>query len=334
MTSSVIVLQTALLAVALGVLATSPGIAGPGAKCAALAASPYEPGFEAIGRDQMDVDVEAAIAACTGAVELDPADMHSRARLARVHYIGQHYDAMYPHLELAAVSGNAMAQQLLGDSLVDGKGIEKDLDRSFALLQASAAQDYAPGLYSLGLSYRAGEGVEQDKSKAAELFARAAEMDHRFALGDLAMMKLLADGVPLDVEGGVALLERAAALRDSYAMMQLGYFYSESDLVDHDGPRALEYFLAADAAGEVKASAAAAFIYLGEFEGVEPDFVEAERLAIKAANSGGGAGHYVLGYMAENGLGLPQDVDQAKEHYAKGAELGDEDAIAALARLS
>lgn len=325
--------RVGLAAISIACLSGGPGIAAADADCAALAANPYERGFETIGKDQMDVDVDAAIAACSAAVEESPQDMQSRARLARAYYIGQEYEAMYPHIELAASAGNAMAQQLLGDSLVDGKGIEKDFERSFALLQASAAQDYAPGLYSLGLSYRAGEGVEKDDTKAAELFARAAEMDHRFALGDLGMMKLTADGVDRDIEGGVALLERAAALRDSYSMMQLGYFYSDSDLVPHDGPRALDYFLAAEAAGEIRGASAAAYMYLGEFDGVEADFAEAERLARKAADAEDGGGYFVLGYMAENGLGSTPDLDAARSHYAKGAELGDDSSVEALARL-
>lgn len=325
--------RAGLLAISITCLSAGPSFAAADADCAAMAANPYEVGFETIGKDQMDVDVDAAIAACLAAVEQDPQDMQSRARLARAYYISQQYEAMYPHVELAAEAGSALAQQLLGDALVDGKGIEKDFERSFALLEASAAQNYAPGIYSLGLSYRAGEGVEKNDAKAAELFARAAGLDHRFALGDLGMMKLLADGVELDIEGGVALLERAAELRDSYAMMQLGYFYSDSDLVPHDGRRALDYFLAAEAAGETQGASAAAYIYLVEYDGVEADFAEAERLARKAADAEDGGGHFVLGYMAENGLGATQDMDAARIHYAKGAELGDDGSVEALARL-
>jgi len=322
-----------LAAISMACLSAGPGFAAADADCAALAANPYEAGFESIGKDQMDVDVDAAVAACSAAVAQNPDDMPSRARLSRAYYIGKQYAAMYPHIELAAEAGNAMAQQLLGDALVDGKGIDKDFERSFALLQASAAQNYAPGLYSLGLSYRAGEGVEKNNARAAELFARAAEMDYRFALGDLAMMKLLADGVERDIEGGVALLARAAELRDSYAMMQLGYFYSDSDLVPHDGRRALDYFLAAEAAGEIQGAAAAAYVYLGEYDGVEADFAAAERLARKAAAAEDGGGYFVLGYMAEKGLGAAQDMDAARSLYAKGAELGDDASLEAVARL-
>ena len=333
MTPHIRFIHITLLSAILATGSVGSTLAAADSDCAALAANPHEPGFESIGKDQIDVDVDAAIAVCTAAVELNADDMQSRARLARAYYLAKQYEAMFPHIELAAEAGNAMAQQLLGDSLVDGKGIEKDFDRSFALLEASAAQDYAPGLYSLGLSYRAGKGVEKDDTKAAELFARAADMNHRYAMGDLAMMKLRADGVPLDVEGGVDLLERAAALRDSYAMMQLGYLYSDSDLLPQDGQRALDYFLAADAAGELQATAAAAYIYLGEYDGVAADFAEAERLANKAADEGNGAGHFVLGYMAENGLGVAKDIDQAKQHYSRGAELGDKDSQEALDRL-
>lgn len=324
-------LAAGLASVAL--LAAAPCLAGPLEDCAALAASPHEPGHGSSGVDQMDLDIDAAVDACTSAVEADPTEMRARAWLSRALYIGKRYPEMYPHIEMAAEAGNAVAQQLLGDALVEGRGIERDLARSFQLLQASAAQNYAPGLYSLGLSYQRGEGVAADIGKAAELFARAAEQDYRFALGDLGVMKLTGTGVDRDPAGGIALLERAAAQRDGYALLQLGLAYFESDAVPNDAAKALGYYLAADALGEAQAAAPAAFILLGESAGVEADYEKAARLARKAADAGQGAGYYVLGHMAEKGYGGPADRELARQHYAKGAELGDSFSTEALAAL-
>ena len=311
-----------------------PILAGPAETCAALAASPHETGSANSGVDQFDMDVEAAIAACSAAVASDAKDITAHARLARAYYIGKRYGEMYPHVEIAAAAGNAMAQQLLGDALVSGHGIARDLKRSIGLLEASAAQDYAPGIYSLGVSYRYGDGVAVDLSKAAALFARAADKDYSWALGDLGVMTLKGEGVPQNTTAAIALLERAANQGDAFAMIQLGDLYAGSELVPTDAPKALGYYLNAEARGDHGGTASAAYLYMGVVDGVAADYPLARQMAQRAADAGHGSGSYVLGYMAEHGLGMAKDIAAAQRHYEQGAARMDALSRKALAQLT
>jgi len=301
--------------------------------CAAAAANPFETGIMGLGRDQLDVVADVAIPACELAVEREPDNIRALAWLARALYLHGQYDAMIPHLELAAAAGSPVAQQILGDALVEGRGIERDFERSFALLEASAAQNYAPGIYSLGLSYQYGEGVEQDLEMAASLFRQAAAQGHRFAMADLGLMLIEGTGVPVDVAEGKALLEHAASLRDGWAMLQLGHLHLDSGLVEPNPQRALGYFLAADDLDTEEAAGHAALLLLGEYPDVPANYPQALRLAQESAERDEGVGFYVLGRMARDGLGMTSDHNLARQHFERGAQLEDERAQAALDAL-
>lgn len=314
-------------------LMNGPALADEIERCAALAANPFQSGYEQTGVDQLDVDVDAAVEACTAAVEADPDDIDARALLARAYYVGRQYDAMYPHVEIAAEAGHPMAQQLFGDALVAGHAIEPDWPRSVPYLTGSAEQGYAPGQYSLGLSYLYGEGVEANVARAAELFSLAAEQGFPQAKTELGLLKVYGEGIETDVAGGLTLLEEAAADRDSVAMVQLGHLYYDGDIVEGDKRQALDWYLAADAGGAWNGAGFAAYAYLGD-EGVEMDLDEAQRLADKAIAAEDGFGHYVMGQIAERGLEGEVDLDAARTQYEAGAALGDaasQEALEALA---
>ncbi|SDG24835.1 tetratricopeptide repeat protein [Pelagibacterium luteolum] len=312
---------------------TGPVLANEIARCADLAANPFQPGYERTGVDQRDLDVAAAVDACTAALAANPSDIDVRAWLARAYFVGRQFDAMYPHVEIAAEAGNALAQQLFGDALVAGHAIEPDWPRSVPFLMGSAEQGYAPGQYSLGLSYLYGEGVDADPDRAAELFGFSAAQGFSHAKTELGLLKVYGEGVDADVAGGLALLRDAAADRESFAMLQLGHLYYDGDLVDGDRQRALAWYLDADAAGESNAAGFAALLYLGK-DGSERDLDAARRLAEKAIAAEDGFGHFVLGQIAELGLAGAINIEEARAQYQAGADLDDaasQEALAALA---
>jgi len=75
---------------------------------------------------------------------------------------------------IKAVSGDAAAQNLLGNRYYFGKnGLVKNLEKSVMWYKKSAGQDNAWGCRNLGMSYYNGKGVEQDYNKAFALFIKA-----------------------------------------------------------------------------------------------------------------------------------------------------------------
>jgi len=69
-------------------------------------------------------------------------------------------------------------------------------------------------------------------------------------------------------------------------------------------------------------------------EGVEMDDKEAFKWFRKAAEQNEVGAQYNLGMIYENGLGVEKDDKEAVRWYRKAAEQGDEDAKAALKKLS
>src|SRR5690606_32041537 len=146
------------------VLATTTGAHAQSAfdNCAAEAASQWEAGFETVGRHTWTIDASAAIAACQGALEQDPANAQLKAWLGRAHFAGGQPDVGAPLLEEAAAAGNLVALSLFGDMLISGDGVAQDMPRGAQMLRDAAEAGFPPAQNSLGLSYDFGEGVEQD----------------------------------------------------------------------------------------------------------------------------------------------------------------------------
>jgi len=67
---------------------------------------------------------------------------------------------------------------------------------------------------------------------------------------------------------------------------------------------------------------------------VTKDSEEAAQLYQKAANQGYAAAQNNLGYLYENGDGVPTDFAKAEQLYQKAADQGNQAAIANLKRLS
>jgi len=300
--------------------------------CADEAANPFQPGYEGRGKGQGAIDFDAAFEACRAAAESDPDNMDVQAWLARLHYLQNDFEAMFPGIERSAEAGNAMAQQILGDVLVVGKGVDIDLQKSAEWLKASAASGYPLGQYSLAMSYLFGDGVEADAAAAAALYAAAAQQGYAQAKRELGVLYLEGRGVPEDSAMARTLFEAAAEEGERLAMLDLGDLYLHGMGVEADFETAIAWGERAEAAGETSASQWLALAYLGE-EGNPVDLDLAEEWARRAIEAGDNYGHVVLGYIDEEGLAGEPDLDAARAHFEAGAALGEEEAIEALARL-
>jgi uncharacterized protein len=151
-------------------------------------------------------------------------------------------------------------------------------------------------MVELGVLLATGSGVPKDPSQARKLFERAAEAGNPRAAVNLAALTEIS-GAPSDPVKARALLSRAAEANSAEAQYQLG-------------------LMAAEGIGGPK------------------DDVAARALFEKAAAQDHPAALERMGAFAENGRGGPQDSSVAKAYYEKAAALGNEDAKAALKRVS
>jgi TPR repeat protein len=310
-----------------------PALADERLACAGAAASPFQPGFEAVGKSQEQIDADQAIALCRSALDADPHDPMVHAWLARAYFVAKRYEEMHPHLEIAANAGDPMGQQILGTALTAGYGIDADPQAGLLWFQQSAEHGYASARYSLGMAHLHGEGTETDPALAAHYFELAAGQGLAIAKLDLGALLLEGNGVDADPERAVTLFEEAAQAGNAQAMFNLGFLHMTGRAVEPDDTAAFQWFVEAEAAGYAPAASHLASYYV-DGTVLEEDPQEAIRLATIGAEAGDAYGHYLLGYFAEYGIGGDIDTAQAIGHYQAAAELGSEEAKQALSDLA
>ena len=310
-----------------------PALADERLACAGAAASPFQQGFESIGKPREQIAAEQAIALCQTALEADADDPMVHAWLARAYYIAGRYDDMHGHLEMSANAGDAMGQQILGTALIAGQGVVADPVTGRHWLVQSAAQGYASGQYSLGMAYLWGEGTAVDTGLAAHYLELAAEQGLTIAKLDLGAL-LLEEGAGIDPDPAraLSLFHEAAEAGNAQAMFNLGFLHMTGRAVPPDDDAAFQWFTQALAAGYTPAVSYLAGFY-AEGSVVDEDPQEAARLATAGAQAGDAYGHYILGHLAEHGLGREADTAQAIDHYTAAAGLGSEEARTALERF-
>lgn len=194
-------------------------------ECAAQAASQYEIGYEAIGRDMTAMDATIAVDACTRALADNPDSVQIQGWLARAHLWAGETDKAVPLFETAAAGDNVVALALYGDMLIVGDGVTQDIARGTEMLQRASNLGFAPAQNSLGLSYDIGEGVAQDFLEASRWYRAAAEQGLPRAQSNLGLMYLEGLGVDRDYVAAAAWLQRAADRGDAKAQYNLGRIY-------------------------------------------------------------------------------------------------------------
>src|SRR5882672_3694502 len=149
-------------------------------------------------------------------------------------------------------------------------------------------------MVELGVVYGTGAGVARDEAQARKLFERAAEAGNPRGVSNLAALG--GGGAAASPARARELLSKAAETNPE-AQYQLG-------------------------------------MMLAEGSGGEKDDVRARALFEKAAAQNHPGALERMGAFAEEGRGGAKDKDAAKAYYERAAALGDENAKAALKRLS
>jgi tetratricopeptide (TPR) repeat protein len=159
-----------------------------------------------------------AIAACEAAVSANPSD-------ARLQYLlGVGYDTTKNYLEAArhygkaADAGYADAQDSLGVLFATGRGLVKDPQRAFDLLNKAALGGSPGGMNDLGAMYANGLFVKEDDAQALGWFEKAIEAGNSFGLAEAGVMYFNGKGTPRDYNAAAQYFQQAADLGDGYSL--------------------------------------------------------------------------------------------------------------------
>ena len=232
------------------------------------------------------------------------------------------------HLYLQAAKQNhAAASYRVAVCNEIGAGTRKEPQRAAAFYRKAASLGDTPAMYKLGMILLQGS-LEQQKNprEAITWLKRAAEQadeDNPHALHELGLLHEQPNSNLVQCDPGYAkaLFTQAAQLGYTQSHYKLGQCYEFGTLnCPVDPRRSIAWYTKAAEKGDAEAELALSGWYLTGSEGVlKQSDSEAYLWARRAANKGLSNAEYAVGYYAEVGIGIKQDIEFAKKWYMRAA---------------
>ncbi|KAI0055474.1 HCP-like protein [Artomyces pyxidatus] len=246
------------------------------------------------------------------------------------------------HLYLQAAKQNhAAATYRVAVCNEIGAGTRKEPPRAAAFYRKAASLGDTAAMYKLGMILLQGTlGEAKNPREAVGWLRRAAEQadeENPHALHELALLHEMPNGpfVAHDPLQAKELYSRAAYLGYTQSQYKLGQCYEYGALgCPVDPRRSIAWYTKAAEKGNSEAELALSGWYLTGSEGVlKQSDSEAYLWARRAANKGLTKAEYAVGYYAEVGIGIKQDVEFAKRWYMRAAAQGNKRAMNRLTEM-
>ncbi|KAI0273866.1 hypothetical protein BC834DRAFT_816333 [Gloeopeniophorella convolvens] len=246
------------------------------------------------------------------------------------------------HLYLQAAKQNhAAATYRVAVCNEIGAGTRKEPPRAAAFYRKAASLGDTAAMYKLGMILLQGAlGEARNPREAIGWLRRAAEQadeENPHALHELALLHENTTGhiVPHDPLQAKELFSRAAYLGYTQSQYKLGQCYEFGTIgCQVDPRRSIAWYTKAAEKGNAEAELALSGWYLTGSEGVlKQSDSEAYLWARRAANKGLAKAEYAVGYYAEVGIGIKQDVEFAKRWYMRAAAQGNKRAMNRLTEM-
>lgn len=208
-----------------------------------------------------------------------------------------------------------------------GVGTRKDPARAFAFYRKAASLGDTAAMYKLGMILLSGQlGQTKNTREAVGWLKRAAEQadeENPHALHELGLLHEMQNSNIVIHDDAYAkdLFTRAAQLGFVPSQHRLGFCYEYGLLgCPIDPKRSIAWYTKAAEKGDPDAELALSGWYLTGSEGVLPQSdAEAYLWARRAANKGNSKAEFAVGYYAEVGIGVKQDLEFAKRWYMRAA---------------
>ncbi len=249
----------------------------------------------------------------------------------------QDFKTSFKEFEMAAKTGNPIAQKWLGWHYEVGTGTTKNYSQALVWYRKAAVQGDRDAMESIGNYYAYGLGVKQDISTAVEWLRKATEAGSYAYPKNIpgisdnpAIKKRFDDGIAAAHD----IFRRKAEQGDTLAQLNLGYMY----LVDlsmmpqnmsQNQSQAVGWIRKAAEKGHAGAHGILGFMYAMEMVG-ERDQVQAAKWYQLAATQGNANAQYKLAaiYAGAGSMkysfakSVPKDIGKAKEWAVEAAQQG------------
>ncbi|KAF8526840.1 hypothetical protein BU17DRAFT_40024 [Hysterangium stoloniferum] len=246
------------------------------------------------------------------------------------------------HLYLQAAKQNhAAASYRVAVCNEIGAGTRREHPRAFAFYRKAASLGDTAAMYKLGMILLTGSlGQQKNPREAIGWLRRAAEQadeENPHALHELGLLHETRDNTIVIHDDAYAkeLFTRAAQLGYTSSQYKLGQCYEYGTVACPVDPRrSIAWYTKAAEKGDPDAELALSGWYLTGSEGVlKQSDSEAYLWARRAANKGLSKAEYAVGYYAEVGIGVKQDMELAKRWYMRAAAQGNKRAMNRLTEL-
>ena len=203
-------------------------------------------------------------------------------------------DMAMPYLKSAAEKGLAMAQGWYGVEVA-----RTDTAEAYSWYMKGANQGDVISMWWLGNSYLNGSGVERDEVEAVKWFRKAAEKGYHRGQNSLAVRLERGEGVKKDITEAFKWYKKAAEQGFDRAQGNLGYCYEFGEGTTQNLEEAVKWYKKAAEQGYDIAQCNLGLCYYNG-RGTTKNLAEAEKWLEKAAKNGNGlAKTYLLKVRAE-----------------------------------
>ncbi len=155
-----------------------------------------------------------------------------------------------------AEAGEAEAQAVYGQMLLDGAGVAADRRAALGWFVKAAAQHHLMAINMVGRCYDLGWGTAIDKARAAECYRIAAERGLDWGMYNYATLLALGEGVELDRAAALDWFRKAAAsstpLASAKATNFVGSFHEDGWVVQRDLAAAARCYARAAQGGDFR----------------------------------------------------------------------------------
>lgn len=148
----------------------------------------------------------------------------------------------YRELEKLGRDGHLAARQEVAARLLQGKGVERNVEEGVRQLEALEQLGWNGAAYVLGEQYVSGKNVARDFAKAAAYLKKAADANQLKALTVLASLYEQGNGVPQDMTTALMHYRAAAEQGEAFAQTRLGAIYENGFSVAKDRDKALYWY--------------------------------------------------------------------------------------------
>lgn len=234
----------------------------------------------------------------------------------------------------AAHLGFSDSQMTIGNHLLSGHGVEKDVEKGIYFLRLSSDQGNGYASFLLGNSFFiAGEQNAEQYPEAIRYFRKGAvQGDHR-AMQCLAWLLSSGKVVEKNEEEALSLNVKAADLGNQTAAYNAAGAFRYGHGTPTDCYRAISYYEIAANFGMMKAMHNLGTMYFNA-EGISKDIDKAYHWYLKAANLGSDLSSLCLGFMSEQGTRGPADNAFAFAWFSVAAAQGNIEAQKKIESLS